>query len=125
MSKTFTVETEVSYLDLWEAIWGSDGTGITYWCSTLRKPNGQGIDLWTRDAENNLVGNPQNFKLYEFEEEKWHTVTLEDLANGYRLAVKNHAHHCGSYPVADLEQADACTGDVILQYAIWGEVIYG
>jgi hypothetical protein len=27
--------------------------------------------------------------------------------------------------VTDLDEADACTGDIILQYAIFGEVVYG
>jgi hypothetical protein len=125
MSKTFTIETTVSYLDLWEAIWGSDGTGITYWCDRLRKPNNQGIDLWTKTEDGNLVGNPQNFKLHDYQEEKWHTVTLEDLAKGYRLALEHKSTHCGHYSVTDLDEADACTGDIILQYAIFGEVVYG
>jgi hypothetical protein len=123
MSKSFTVTTtkEVSYDDLWEAIWGSDGTGITYWCSKIRKPDGSDIDLWLKgEGEYSLLPNPQDFKLYE-----WHTVTLDHLADAYRKAVEDKVRHCGTCEVADLDDADACTGDVLLQLAVFGEVIYG
>ncbi len=128
MNKTFTVTVtkEVTYNELWEAIWGSDGTGITYWCSKIRNANGKSIDLWLKgEREYELVPNPQDFKLYEYEEDKWHLVTLEDLANAYRKAVEGKLRHCGTCEVADLDDADACTGDVLLQLAIFGEVVYG
>ena len=117
MSKTFTIETEVSYQELWDAIWGSDGSGMTYWCSHIRKADGGDIDLWGAE--------PVDFKVYDTEEEKWHTCTLEQLAEGYRKAVATKQSHCGHYSVADLEESDACTGDLIVQLAIFGEIVYG
>ena len=123
---TFTITKEVSYDDLWEAIWGSDGSGITYWCDKIRKPDGSDIDLWLKGDETySLKPNPQDFKLHDFEEDKWHLITLNALANAYRKAVEDKLHHCGSCEVADLEDADECTGDILLQLAIFGEVVYG
>lgn len=128
MSETFTITItkEVSYDDLWEAIWGSDGTGISYWCSKIRKLDGSGIDLWLKgEGEHDLVPNPQDFMLYDMEEEKWHTILLADLANAYRKAYEDKLRHCGTCDVADLDDPDACTGDILLQLAIFGEVVYG
>lgn len=122
MSKTFTATrtVEVSYDDLWSAVWGSE---VAYdWFSKVRQPDGKGIDLWTKP---DFDPNPQDFKVYDEYEEKWHEVTLEALANGYRLALQNNTHHCGGCEVADLEDPDACTGDIIIQLAIFGKVIYG
>jgi hypothetical protein len=120
------IKKEISYAELWEAIWGSDGTGITYWCSKIRTAEGKSIKLWLKgEREFDLVPNPQDFRLYEDEEEKWHLVTLEDLARGYKMAYEQNLTHCGSCLVADLEDADACSGDVLIQLAVFGEVIYG
>lgn len=122
MSETFKVEREVSYADLWEAIWGSDGTGMTYWCDMVRQADGGGIDFFT---ENGTKPNPQDFKVHDYEEGEWHTVTLEDLAEAFRHADAHNLTHCGSYAITDIEQADACVGDVLIQLAIWKEIVYG
>lgn len=122
---TFTITKEVSFVELWEAIWGSDGSGITYWVSHIRQPDGSDIDLWVKDANGRLVGNPQDFKVYDFEEEKWHTCSLAQLAKGYELAVSQNLRHCGGSITGDLDDADECSGDQIIQMAIFGELIYG
>lgn len=121
MDDKFEIKVSVSYNELWEAVWGSDGMGMTYWSSKIRKPDGSNIDLWNDD----WTPNPQDFKVYDDYEEKWHTVTLADLAKGYEIALTQNLTHCGTSSVADLEDADACTGDVIIQLAIFGEVTYG
>lgn len=129
MENEFTVTRKVSYDALWDAVWGCDGAGMTYWSSMVRKPNGDDIDLYKYVSNPNggkdVVPNPQDFKVWDDYEERWHTVTLEDLADGYRIAHETNEMHCGNCRVDDLEDADGCTGDVIIQLAIWGEVVYG
>ena len=127
MSNTFTctITKEISYNDLWDALWGSDGTGSP-WCSKIRKPDGSDIDLWVKgEGEHSLVANPQDMKVYDRYEEKWHIVTLDQLADAYRKIAEQKVMHCGTYEVANLEDPDACTGDFILQYAVFGELVYG
>lgn len=124
-STNFKVSKEITYAELWDAVWCSEGAGSTYWSSKIRKLNGHGISLWKKNEEGELVANPQNFKIYDDYEDKWHACTLEDLANGYVLASNAGQTHCGHYQVSDLEEADACTGDMIIQYAIFGELVYG
>lgn len=121
MNDKITIYTEISINDLWEAVWGSDGMGMTYWSSQVRKPDGTDIDLWVMP---DYEPNPQDFKVYDDEQEKWHTVRLEDLCNGYLLALKSGQNHCGGYTL-DLEDPDACFGDMVIQYAIFGELTYG
>jgi len=121
MEDKITLTTEVSLPELWEAIWGCDGAGMTYWSSKVRKPDGKGISLWTKP---DYEPNPQDFMLWDDYEEKWHTITLEQLANGYLLALTKGQKHCGGYSL-DLEDPDACFGDLVCQYAIFGEVVYG
>ena len=118
VTKTFTVG------ELWEAVFGSDGSGQVHWSSKIRTATGEDIDLWITNAEGELVGNPQDFSVLEDEEDKWHVVTLEDLRTGFEKALNAGQTHCGSYPL-DIEDADACFGDFVVQYAVFGELIYG
>ena len=118
VSKTFTVGA------LWEAIFGSDGAGQVHWSSEIRNAEGQDIDLWITNAEGDSIGNPQDFKVYEDEEDKWHTVTLEDLRVGFEKALNEGTTHCSGHPL-DIEDNDACFGDIVVQYAVFGELIYG
>jgi hypothetical protein len=118
VSKTFTVG------ELWEAVFGSEGAGMVHWSTEIRNAEGQDIDLWITNAEGETVGNPQDFKVLEDEEDKWHTVTLEDLRAGFEKALNAGQTHCGGNAL-DLEDSDACIGDFVIQYAVFGELIYG
>ena len=61
-------------------------------------------------------------ELYEDDEPSKHTLTLKDVRKGLRLMKKEYPSH-----YADLveENDDAETGDIWLQLAVFGEVIYG
>ena len=117
---TVTISKSTTVGDLWEAVFGSDGAGMTYWAPKIRKPNGQGIKLWTKDWE----PNPQDFKVWDAEENKWHLVTVEGLRIGYEKALAKGQTHCFGHAL-DIEDADACFGDMVIQYAIFGELVYG
>jgi len=112
----------VDLVDLWEKVWGSDGAGITYWCDMIRQPDGSDIDLWVKGEDGYLVGNPQDFKLHLAEEDEWKTITLRELAAAYLKAKYAGVTHCGG---DSLDDDDACVGDLILQYALFNEIIYG
>lgn len=62
-----------------------------------------------------------NYKVYafDFEEDMSHLLTQEMLENGFYL---NKEHRPQD---ANIEEGDAVTGDCILQYACFGQVIYG
>jgi len=122
MTVTKTVTFTVG--ELWEAVFGSDGAGMVYWSTEIRNENGEDIDLWVDDANGESVTNPQNFRVYEDEEEKWHDVSLEQLRIGFEKAMIDNATHCGGYPLK-LDDYDACFGDTVIQYAVFGEMIYG
>jgi hypothetical protein len=119
-----TLTEEITVEQLWEAVWGCDGAGLTYWSDKVRKLNGHGIDLWVRNADGELVVNPQGFKVYDHIENKWHAITLENLAEGYKLAKTANQKHCFQYDL-DIDDYDACFGDMVIQYAIFGKLVYG
>lgn len=119
--ETIPVVIDVNINDLWSAIWGSDGAGSNYWCSKIRTIDGKGIDLWIGE---DLDPNPQDFTIYDHEQEIWYDVSLVQLANGYARALNNGSRHCGTYSLS-LEDPDSCFGDIVLQHAVFGEMIYG
>jgi len=122
MTVTKTVTFTVG--ELWEAVFGSDGAGMVHWSNEIRNENGLDIDLWIDLDNGESVTNPQNFRVYEDEEEKWHDVSLEQLRIGFEKAMIENATHCGGHTL-DLEDNDACFGDIVIQYAVFGELIYG
>lgn len=119
---SFDVIKKITYVDLWEAIWSADGIGLD-WIAKIRQADGESISLWTEDAEGNLVGNPQDMRILDIEG-KWHDVSLQQLADGYRLAQAQSLGHCFGYPL-DVNDPDGCFGYLVLQLAIYGELVYG
>lgn len=115
------VTIDVDMLELWGAVWGSDGAGINYWCSKIRDIDGGDIALWVGE---DMDPNPQPFTIYDHEADEWYDVSLLNLANGYARALNEGARHCGTYSLS-MDDPDSCFGDIVLQYAVFGEMIYG
>ena len=70
-----------------------------------------------------MVNHPDfKFTLTDLEEGESHTVTLETLKKGLKVMAKDYSRHFDDFIN---ENDDADTGDVFLQCAVFGEVIYG
>lgn len=54
----------------------------------------------------------------EDEEEMWH-LTLDGLLNGIKLAIQN------KYWDGDIDTIDGEVGDIIFQYALFNEIVFG
>jgi hypothetical protein len=118
---------DVDMNDVWEKIWGSDGTGFVYWCDMVRDTDGGDFDAWniTRSEDgkfSNFDPNPHDFKVHDRETDEWHEVTLSQLAYAWVNMKQDGVTHCGGY---SLDDDDACVGDLVLQYTIFGEIVYG
>jgi hypothetical protein len=50
-------------------------------------------------------------------------LRVEDLASAYAFALEKGYHHCGS--TINIEDMDMCAGDIVMQCAVYGDVIYG
>lgn len=57
--------------------------------------------------------------IHDTEESKRYKLTKSKLEKGFLLNAQNRPND------ADLDNGDAITGDCILQYAIFGDIIYG
>lgn len=49
-------------------------------------------------------------------------ITIKEIVNAYSALVAKGYTHCNGHT---LDSADACTGDAILQTAMYGEIVYG
>lgn len=56
--------------------------------------------------------------IWDREEDKDHPMTIEDLKKGVKLHLENGAS-------TDMDDWDANDGDAVIQYAAFGEIIYG
>jgi hypothetical protein len=90
------------------------GSGIGYWADRAFHVGGEGIqytsEALTRGGHIRIHDN-------EADEPKWHYLTLKKLLKGIGLALEG-----GSL---DLENYDGPMADAVVQYALFGEVIYG
>jgi hypothetical protein len=128
------VMVEVDVNKVWEDVWGNDGNGFAYWCSAVRDVidgvRQDSFNAWVRDhngriaedTEGHWMPNPHDFAVYDGEGDEWHTVTVDMLVNGWVKARNAGLTHCGGY---SLDDPDACVEDYYLQYAIFGDLIFG
>lgn len=56
--------------------------------------------------------------IWDREEDKDHPMTIEDLKKGVK-------HHLENGASTDMDDWDANDGDAVIQYAAFGEIIYG
>ena len=115
---------DVDIEKVWDAVWGNDGQGFAYWVSAVRARNGD--DFYAhknmdRDVSKWLP-NPHDFKVFDSVEGVWHQVTTYALAKAWVDARQAGLTHCGG---CSLDDPDACTEDIFLQYAVFGDVVYG
>ncbi len=51
------------------------------------------------------------------------SLTIEDLVQAYEAVIAKPYYHCGG--TVDIDNMDECASDIVLQQAVFGDVIYG
>ncbi len=119
------MEIAVSQEDIDDIMVGALEGGIAYWCD---KAEVEGKYLGEYGHEQIARGG--QLKLHDREEDKVYTLDLERLLNGIKLYAQNPVG-CNCLDMVDgqLEidccYVDAVACDAIIQYALFGEVVYG
>lgn len=104
----------------------SDATyACSYWCSIYeydteeyKKAKKNLKDPCCEEVILNMLHNDMNVFMYVNDEDKLYQLTLPGIIKGISL----HLEHDGSPDITDWDGWDA---DWIMQYAIFGDVIYG
>ncbi|MCR8994599.1 hypothetical protein [Brevibacillus laterosporus] len=122
---TAIIEKPLTEKDIEDIIVTAFEGGSNYWMGLddssddmKAKPKGEPWSTWSTKLI--LEGKP--VKLYDkegTEDDRDWVITLDKLINGYKLNFIERPHDC------DLEQGDAGTADCILQYALFGKLVFG
>ena len=110
--------------EVWETVWGNDGQGFAYWVSMVRDRDGgdfHATRMVGKDGDVEIT-NPHDFKLFDGEQEEWHIVSEYDLAKAWVEVRTNGWTHCGGH---GMDEHDACVEDAVMQYAVFGDLVYG
>ena len=87
---------------------------------------------WVSQTDWDWQANPTQTSVevtYENPEDAWgglatKTVTVEELGRAFEQILKDGRFHCGMRISPELDEGDSCVSDFILQYALFGELIY-
>lgn len=122
---TIQIEKPITESDIEGVIVTSFEGGSNYWMGLdnstpewKEKPKGEPLSTWATK----LLLEGKEIKVFDIEEDMddddW-IITLEKILNGIKLNYINRPHD------ADIGQGDAITADCILQYAMFGELVFG
>lgn len=119
---TVKVELPITEKDIENIIVTCFEGGSNYWMGLNdipnweEKPKNEPISTWATK----MLLDGKTIEFYDIEDstEIWQ-LTKDKLIRGILLNCKNRPHDC------DLENGDATTCDCIMQFALFGEVVYG
>ena len=111
--ETFEVTLTFNSEEVWEAVTGSGFAHTKHWINFVE------LETWRRPCAITIT--------HETEEGGEAVTTIEParLFEAFGELLKANWTHCGHYSLADLDNADACHGDLVLQWAIFGKIIFG
>ena len=118
MSHTVTIklaDREIDYL-LDSALGGS---GIWYWANDsmiVRKSHSDGLEPPV-DVQSEALTRGYNLRIREADNKTWHVLTLRKMLKGIGMALE-----AGEL---DISNHDGPQADLVVQYALFGEVVYG
>ena len=110
-----TINIAVDDNELWSEVFGSGFEGESHWIERIDFVEGD----WTTAGKvvihaDDYEGNTQVVP-----------ITVDDLGKALQELIKRNSKHCGGYLInATFDDWDACVGDMILQYAVWGNLVY-
>lgn len=115
MTNQVNIKVRITNQQIDDIITTSFEGGSNYWIGrvVLEKP-GRKETEWASEAV--AVGGV--LKLWDYEEEKWHQLDKAKFLNGYAMA-KSDARGF------DLDNYDGDDADRVIQYAVFGKLIYG
>ena len=110
----FQIGKEYDMNDVWEAFISSDFVGLQDYVLKMDCD-------WTKPGAFPVI-----HLLESGEGKKTTIVTLDMLREGFiKMINSENPTHCGGYPLADLEDPDACFAYELMQYAIYGKSVFG
>lgn len=116
---------EVTEEDIDDIVSGALEGGINYWCDEAKV-----VGNYLGEYASEQISRGGKLILHDFEEEESHTLDKEKFIKGLRMYLENpHPYdileNVDNKLKLDTCNADATVCDMIIQYALFDEVIYG
>jgi len=113
-----TIDFYIDAETLWQAIWGAPKQ--PFWIDTVLDSE-TGEQAFVEGTE--WQSKPRDFIVVDLDGEASDPITIEHLAKTYVRAIQRQDRHCGSYKY-DYNDPDACFGELLLQQAVYGNLIW-
>ena len=96
--------------------------GITYWCFKAEV-----VGEYLGEYASEQISRGGMLKLYDMEGGEKYWLDLDKFLNGFKLWLENDGDQYGAVENGEVDccNIDAECADAIIQYALFGEVIYG
>lgn len=94
--------------------------GITYWCDKAEV-----VGEYLGEFASEQISRGGTLKLHDSEEDKTYELTLDKFLVGVTRVVSERGLDVLYQNKIDSSNIDAADADAIIQYAIFGEVVYG
>ena len=95
--------------------------GITYWCKRAEV-----VGEYLSEYASEQISRGGTLRLYDIEDGTVSELTLDKFLNGLRLWIENErTFEFTDAGRLDVGQIDALAADVIIQYALFNDVIFG
>lgn len=110
---TVIIKREMDDVEFWSSIMGSSEFPHEWWL----KIKYHGETDWDKPGTVTVTA------LGEDNEPVAKTLTIDDLVSAYEAVIDKQYHHCGMK--VDIDNMDDCSSDMVLQMAVFGDVICG
>ncbi len=97
--------------------------GINYWCNAAEV-----VGEYLGEYASEQISRGGKLKLYDAEDDEVYELDIENFMRGFKLWIENGEDEYGAVHAdgsVDVCQIDAEMADMIVQYAIFGEVVFG
>ena len=122
-SITVIKEFEITQEDIDDIMCSALEGGINYWCNRAKV-----IGKYLGEYASEQISRGGSLVLYDAEDDKRYMLNIHNLLNGIKKAIAENYYSEYEWVVGnkiDTCQVDACVADVIIQLALFDDVIYG
>ncbi len=106
--------------DIDDIMCGALEGGITYWCGRAEV-----VGDYLGEYASDQISRDGKIKLYDSENDDCYELTKKKFINGLKLFVQERGNEVLDGTDLDTTLIDAGDADLIIQYALFGEVVYG
>ena len=110
MSNLISIPMQVLDTDLFDAVIGCDFANCEFLKSVTINEDDLSLEVVMTDKDDD-------------DKEVTEIITISGLALAYGKILSEGQLHCGHYTF-DLDDADACFAEFLLQYAVYGELVF-